>query len=273
MTIISVSGARPHAVRTEYDDVRGSSRDSDALVRAAKKRLAQSSIGAEIVQGLRKHAVPIDVLSDDIFYAKYTDGIRGLFDPRTGRITVPISSMVDPAQGAIMLAHEGTHAVEWHSHRGGRVGAFVREITLGVWAAAQAPLHLANPVTAAVDSGRRRAVDGEVRAYTVQARVADALGVQAYGLADFGHNDDGTMSSEEQVRARIEQVPIYQERGTMRTVRAGATAVFLAGISLSAAEGVAMLTHRRLPTVPVYAAAGAAAVMLTAHDWITHRDT
>lgn len=243
-----------------------------ALIADAMQVLSRSATGAAIVEGLNEQDVPIVVLPDNEFFTRYPDGMIGLYDPRFGKIVVPRSALSDPAQGAIMLAHEGTHAINSHDQAGGHVVGIFLDAFRSIGDAFNAALHLDNPATAAVDGGRGRAVDDEVHAYITQARVEDELGIKAERIADFGHNPDGSLASEKQARSRIAEVDIYREIGPMRTARVSIHAMLVSCIGLLAAEAGAAMLGRGLPTGPAAAIAGLSTLGMVAHDWVTHRD-
>ena len=270
MTIIAAPRIRSSHAAPVGGQSSAAAHDASALLDAVYAKLSESPTGARIVADLKRHHVPINVLPDEAAHSRMSKGALAEFDPRTGRITVPLSVMTDAEQGALLLAHEGTHANDWYSEHSSRIGGLVSTAFGSVGSALLAPFHLENPATAAVDHSRRKAMDDEVRAYTAQAHVEDELGVPAYFMADYGHTDSGAIATPEAIRSQLAEIPLYQDRGGMRVVRAGSMALLLSAVSLLAVDGAALLLRRELPVVPFAALAGAAAIGMTVQDWATH---
>lgn len=245
--------------------------NAPALVGAAEKTLSRSPSGAQIVQELNDRDVPIAVLPTQDFFDKYQDGRAGFFDPRTGKITAPVSQFEDPKAGAIMLAHEGTHALDAAQHHGGRFGSIASSLWNGFTAAVTAPLHLENPATAGVDALRSQANDDEVKAYMAQASVEKDLGIRGR-IADYGRNADGSLRSESETRAALEDSSLYQEHGPMRVAR---TVVVGAAASMAAMAGVSAISgllHHPISNGVFFGGTAMLTTAMAIEDWATHQD-
>jgi len=211
------------------------------------------------------------VLTSAEFNSRYTDGRAGFFDPKTQTITVGDGDLANADDGAIMLAHEGTHAIDHFEHHGfvGGMASMMWSMTTGVLGA---PFHLKNPATAGVDALRSNVNNEEVTAYMAQAVVEDELHIQEKRVADFGHDDSGALRSKADTKEALAAVSIYQVRGPLRVALTGLTGVLVGGGAVSAVGfGMRKLTGKELPGWASYAAIGALAGAMLLDDVVRHR--
>ena len=240
---------------------------------SAEARLSQSPTGAQIMATLDAHHVRIDVLSDADYRARFADGSGAFFDAKTKSITAPAGSFDSPDEGAIMLAHEGTHAVDYFAGHGlaGSAGSVLRSLATGIIGA---PFHMKNPASAAVDALRSTVNDDETVAYRTQAIVEDELHIRSARVSDFGHDDAGALRTPAATKQAIESASLYQLRGGLRMVFATLSATIIGiGAVGTAAFGVRKLTGAALPNWARWGAMGALAGAMVLDDSLRQRSS
>jgi hypothetical protein len=238
-----------------------------ARVERALHVLDGTEHGAVVSKALREHHVPIQVLDAKDFQAKYP-GAGGVYDPKAKTMYLPRNGLQDPEYTAIVLAHEGTHHMDFYHHLPAG-GQLFLDMGLALGDAAMAAVHLHNPMTAWMDGINGRMHETEVNAYTRQAQVAADLGVHEYPF-DLGENADGSVASRDVIARRVDHTELYRDDKARRatigvmglTLGAG-----LAGIAApSLAARIAPKSYLAAHAWPVYAVAGAIGGALLIED-------
>lgn len=160
--------------------------------------LSRSSIGSQVANALVQNNARIDVVADGTFHQSFP-GAVGVYAPTLDRIMIPQSSLRNPNALAITLAHEGVHWLQ--DHAGGTAGVARLGGALGQ----------AITATNAVGNGaggRAAELDKEAQSYTVEALVAQQLGIRDDGLGVDPRS--GRMLPFDTIRQIVNANPAYQ---------------------------------------------------------------
>jgi hypothetical protein len=159
-------------------------------------QMRRSSIASSIIDRLGGDAEferHVSVLSDSEFQRRF-QGATGVFLPDSNRIYIPASALRgDAGRAALTLAHEGLHLLQ--------------DAPGGVQEGGADALGQALVATGAIDGGGGKLGNqrDEAQAYTIEARIAQELGVIDRGLG----TSNGRALSYAATLSRVQSHPVY----------------------------------------------------------------
>ena len=234
-----------------------------AAVNAALDRLAATEHGAAIAAAMRDNDIEIVVVGRNEFTGRFGGGTAAAFHRADATIYLPRTLLKRPDDLVVLLAHEGTHAMDQvegrHAVPGLRsfLGSSARHGMQGLRTGE-------NPISAAIDNDRAASIESEVNAYMAAALVGREIGEPF--TSTYAGDIDGNLYPRDEVRQRLEASDHYaMPRAERLLVASLLTGLVTIPVAAGAGLVLTRLTGREmvLPSLLATTAAGAAVV---AHD-------
>ncbi|MCB0879154.1 MAG: hypothetical protein KDC46_09270 [Thermoleophilia bacterium] len=234
--------------------------------------LDETEHGKDVAAYLRANPQIVRVW-DDAAYNRAFPGSGASFNPARQELNLPRSVLRGIDYGTTTVAHEAQHALD-APNRFGVITRGFANLAGSAIDGAGAAAHLHNPITGMLDGYADRELEWEVSAYRTQAEVAKELGQLEYGW-NLGQNADGSVRSDEEIRAALRDEPLYRMaagRRLMLGATGGALGVLGASLVVGSIAGrVRPGSYLARHSWPVLAAGGVALGTALLQDQVQYR--